>query len=264
MTEYSPPMCPRPAAGPSRCRGGARAAPPRRGAPRPPLVAPSGDAPEHGRVSAGRRSGRRPGPVLGAPASPLIPVKRTSWTILWAAIASCATVPPQCLDVELVEGAVEGLEEPDRESGGLDGVLPERELVELPDALPVVDLQGVEELEDLDGVDGADDHVVVPAAQVVVDVHPPQQPVVDEQLRCGSGRVAAEQGVAEVQEDADVVHPHGLDAQSGLGGRVPEHLVAGLAGLVLDDDLDVRVRRASSRMPDTARSHCSLWLTWNG
>jgi hypothetical protein len=53
---------------------------------------------------------------------------------------------------------------------GLDRVLAERELVELPHAGPPGTVQGVEELERLDEVDRADDHVVVPAAEVVVDV----------------------------------------------------------------------------------------------
>ena len=88
---------------------------------------------------------------------------------------------------------------------------------------------------------GADDHVVVPAAQVVVDVHGEQQAVVDEQLRRRGRRLAAEQGVTEVEQDADVVDAHLLDAERGLGGGVPDHLVARLARLVLDDELEVGV-----------------------
>src|SRR6185436_11485954 len=90
---------------------------------------------------------------------------------------------PQTLDVEGVEGPFDLLEEADRQVRRLDAVLAEGELVELPDALPVVAPQGVEELEQFDRVYGSGDHVVVPAAQVVVDVHAEQAAVVDGQLR---------------------------------------------------------------------------------
>ncbi|WP_433619588.1 hypothetical protein ACQP2P_28120 [Dactylosporangium sp. CA-139114] len=70
---------------------------------------------------------------------------------------------------EALGGGVEPFERPvdalERADGGLrrvDAVLSEGELVELPDPVPVVLAQGVEELEDLGEVDGADDQVVVP------------------------------------------------------------------------------------------------------
>ena len=52
----------------------------------------------------------------------------------------------------------------------LDGILPERELVELPDAFPAALPRRVEELEGLGEVHRADYEVVVPAPEVVVDV----------------------------------------------------------------------------------------------
>ena len=67
---------------------------------------------------------------------------------------------------------------------------------------------------------GADDHVVVPLAQVVVDVHAEQPAVVDGQLGGVGRRLPAEQGVAEVEQDADVGQADLLDAEQGAGDGV--------------------------------------------
>jgi hypothetical protein len=47
--------------------------------------------------------------------------------------------------------------------------------------------------------------------------------------------------MSEVQQDADVGQPDLLDAEQGAGHRVERHVHAGLARLVLDDELQVRV-----------------------
>ena len=53
----------------------------------------------------------------------------------------------------------------------------------MPDALPVVDPQRVEELEDLSEVDRANDEIVIPTPEIVIHVHAIEQPMIDEQLR---------------------------------------------------------------------------------
>ncbi len=65
-------------------------------------------------------------------------------------------------------------------------VFAERELIELPDAVPVVALQHVEKLENFGHMYGADHEVVIPAAQVVVHVHAKQAAAIDNQLRRAS------------------------------------------------------------------------------
>ena len=52
----------------------------------------------------------------------------------------------------------------------LDGIFPERELVELPDALPAALAKRVEELEGFDEMHRTDYEVVVLAPEIVVDV----------------------------------------------------------------------------------------------
>src|SRR5262245_28879632 len=99
---------------------------------------------------------------------------------------------------------MDALEEVDRSSRRLDVVFAERELVELPHADPLVLAQRVEELEQLDRMNRACDEVVVPAAQVVVDVHAEEASVVDRQLRGVGRRLAAVQRVTEVEQDPDV------------------------------------------------------------
>jgi hypothetical protein len=77
----------------------------------------------------------------------------------------------------------------------------------------------------------ADDQVVVPAAEVVVDVDCKQQAAgVDEPGSFGRG-LPAVQGVAEVQQDADVVHAHVLYRQQGLGGDEKNIETRGSRGL---------------------------------
>src|SRR5579863_6959763 len=78
-------------------------------------------------------------------------------------------------DVEQVERAVDAAHGGDPLTRRLDGVFAERELVELPDALPAALTERVEELQGLREVHRADDQVVVPAAEVVVDVDAVEQ-----------------------------------------------------------------------------------------
>ena len=125
----------------------------------------------------------------------------------------------QGVDVQLVEGAVQGLEEGDRLLGRLHGVLPEGELVELPDALPAVAAQRVEELERLDQVHGADHHVVVPARKLSLTSMREQLAVVDAQLGRIGRRLHPVQRVAEVEEHAEVVAAGRLDAEQRSGPR---------------------------------------------
>src|SRR3546814_11823013 len=91
------------------------------------------------------------------------------------------------LKIQLVERAVDDFQKADRRIGGGDAVLAERELVELPHALPLVLAQGVEKFEQFDRVDRSGDQIVVPAAEIVVDVHAEQPAVVDrsEESRVG-------------------------------------------------------------------------------
>src|SRR5437870_7887167 len=57
--------------------------------------------------------------------------------------------PPQGVHVEHLQGAVDAPHRVDPLLGRLDGVLPERELIELPDTLPAALAKRVEELEGL-------------------------------------------------------------------------------------------------------------------
>ena len=144
--------------------------------------------------------------------------------------------------VERVQGPVHGLEEPD----GLPWP-PRRESSRngnwssCQTPVPVVPAQRVEELEGLHQVHRADHHVVVPAAEVVVDVDREQLAVVDAQLG-GVGRgLQAVQGVPEVEQDAEVVQADLLDAQQGARRVRKDDLVTRFARLVLDHELDLRV-----------------------
>ena len=121
--------------------------------------------------------------------------------------------------VQRIQRSVQSLEEADRHLGSLHTVLPERELVELPYAVPVVLAQRVKELERLDQVHRTDHHVVIPAAEVVVDIDREQPARVDAQL-CGVGRgFQAVHGVSEVEQNAEIVQPDLLDAQQAFGPR---------------------------------------------
>jgi small ligand-binding sensory domain FIST len=72
----------------------------------------------------------------------------------------------EALPIQRVETAVDGLEEVDGMVGDFDrGILAERELVELANAVPVVLAQYVEVFEELDRVQAAGDEVVVPACR---------------------------------------------------------------------------------------------------
>src|SRR5271157_5903 len=70
-------------------------------------------------------------------------------------------------DVEQIQRAVNAPHRVDPLPGSLDGVLPERELVELPDTIPAALAKRVEEFEGFDQMHRADDEVVVPAPEVV-------------------------------------------------------------------------------------------------
>ena len=84
---------------------------------------------------------------------------------------------------------------------------------------PLVLLQHIEELEQLDRVQAAGDEVVVPGAVVVVDVHAEQAAVVDGHLGRVGRRLAAEHGMAEIEQDADIGQADLLDAQQRAGAR---------------------------------------------
>src|SRR4030095_10285403 len=97
---------------------------------------------------------------------------------------------------------MECLEEADGNLGRLHTVFPERELIKLPHAVPVVLAERVEELEGLHKMHRADHHVVIPAAEVVVDINREQPACVDTQLR-GIGRCFLPvPRMTEVQTDA--------------------------------------------------------------
>src|SRR5262245_56188665 len=106
--------------------------------------------------------------------------------------------------VELFETAVDRLQECDGRPRGFDAVLAERELVQLPNAIPPILAKHVEELEELDRMDRTGDQVVVPTPKVVVDVHAKQASVVDSQLCRVGWRLSAIERVAEVEEYSDV------------------------------------------------------------
>src|SRR5580658_3203581 len=140
-------------------------------------------------------------------------------------------------DVEQIQRAVNAPHRVDPLPGRLDGVFPERELVELPDTIPAALAKRVEEFEGLDQMHRADDQVVVPAPEVVVDVDSVEQAAGVDEPGGFRRRLPSVQGVAEVQQDADVADIHVLDRQQGLRGRGEEHRYPRLAGLVLDSEL---------------------------
>src|SRR3546814_4579660 len=111
------------------------------------------------------------------------------------------------LKIQLVERAVDDFQKADRRIGGGDAVLAERELVELPHALPLVLAQGVEKFEQFDRVERSGDQIVVTAAEIVVDVHAEQPAVVDRELRRDGGRIAAVERVADVEQDTALGQP---------------------------------------------------------
>src|SRR5690606_17153087 len=115
------------------------------------------------------------------------------------------------------------------------------ELIELPDALPFVLPQHVEELEQLDRVEAAGDEVVVPGTVVVIDVHAEQPAVVDGELGAVGGGFTAHDRVAEVEQDADIGQADLLDAEQGTGHRAEAHAYARFARLVFDDEFEVRI-----------------------
>src|SRR5580700_8736097 len=78
-------------------------------------------------------------------------------------------------DVEQIQRAVNAPHRVDPLPGRLDRVLPERELVELPDTIPAALAKRVEEFEGFDQMHRADHEVVVPAPEVVVDVDSVEQ-----------------------------------------------------------------------------------------
>src|SRR5260370_20648875 len=78
-------------------------------------------------------------------------------------------------DVEHLQCAADAPHRVDALAGRFDGVLPERDLVQLPDTLPAALAERVEELERLGEVHRADHEVVVPAPEVVVDVDSVEQ-----------------------------------------------------------------------------------------
>src|SRR5215211_4661823 len=91
-------------------------------------------------------------------------------------------------------------------------------------------------------MDGADDHVVVPAAEVVIDIDREEPSRVNAQLRSVRWGFQPVEGMAEVEQDAEVVLPHLLDGQQRAGCVREDDLVTWLARLVFDHELDLRVR----------------------
>src|SRR5665647_2296391 len=152
-------------------------------------------------------------------------------------------------EVQALEPALHATQEAHGLFGRTHRVLTERELVELPHAVPVVLGQDVEELEELHGMYGAGDHVVVPAAQVVVDVHAEQAAVVDGELGGVGRRLASVKRMAEVEKDADVGQVDLLQGEQRARHRVVAHVDARLTRLVLDDELEVRVLLRELRDP---------------
>ena len=82
---------------------------------------------------------------------------------------------PQGRDVEQIERAVDTAHRVDSLAGRLDRIFSERELVQLPDTLPAALAERVEELQGFGEVHRADDQVVVPAPEIVVDVDSVEQ-----------------------------------------------------------------------------------------
>ena len=120
-----------------------------------------------------------------------------------------------------------------------DRILAERELVEQHRPLPADLAQRPQELEGLHRMDGADDHVVVPLAQVVVDLDAHQPAATVDELEHVGGRLLGEQRVAHVQHDAQVVGADLLDAQERPGRGAEGHVDARLLELVLDRELQL-------------------------
>src|SRR5688572_25635969 len=143
--------------------------------------------------------------------------------------------------VQGVQSSVQGREEADRGLGRFHTVFPERELIKLPYAVPVVLPQRVEELKGLHQVNRADDHVVVPTAEVVVDINSEEPASINAQLRSVGGCLQAVYGMAEVQQDAQIVQSDLLNGDQGTGGIREDDLVTRLARFVFDHKLDLRV-----------------------
>src|SRR4030095_13417381 len=133
------------------------------------------------------------------------------------------------------------LEEADRNLRRLDTVLAKRELIKLPDAVPVVLAQCVEELEGLHQMHRADHHVVVPATEVVVDIDWKQPASVDAQLSVVGRSFEDVHGMAEVEQDAQVVQPNLLDGQQGTRRIRKDDLVTGVARLVIYHEFYLRM-----------------------
>ena len=147
----------------------------------------------------------------------------------------------QRVDVERIKALGCGLKEVDGVIGRRHAVFAERELIELPYAFPLVLAQHVEELEEFNRVQTAGHEIVIPGAIVVVDVHAEQSAVINGQLGAVSSRFAAHDGVTEIEQDAHIWQADLLDAEQGAGNRAEAHANAGLARLVFDDELQVRV-----------------------
>src|SRR5215207_3890891 len=143
--------------------------------------------------------------------------------------------------VQGVQRSMQGLEEADRSLGRFHTVFSERELIKLPYAVPVVLPQRVEELKSLDQVNRADHHVVVPTAEVVVDIDREQPASIYAQLRSVGGRLQAVYGMAEVQQDAQIVQSDLLNGDQGTSGIRKDDLVTRLARFVFDHKLDLRM-----------------------
>src|SRR6476660_4911772 len=155
----------------------------------------------------------------------------------------------QRVHVKSIQSSVQCLEEANRDFGSLNAVLPEWELIKLPYAVPVVFAQCVEELERLHQVYRADHHVVVPAAEVVIDVDREQSAGVDAQLRCIGWGFQSVHGMSEVEQDAQIVQADLLDAEQGTRRVRKDDLVTWFARLVFDHELDLRVRRDQLAQP---------------
>ena len=147
----------------------------------------------------------------------------------------CST---QRLLIQRIQSSMQRLEEADRHLGSLHTVLPERELIKLPNALPVVLAQRVEEFKGLDQVHRPDHHVVVPAAEVVIDIDREKAARIDAQLRGVGGCLQAVRGMAEVEQNSQIVESHLLYREQGAGGVREDDLVPRFARLVLDHEVD--------------------------
>ena len=134
------------------------------------------------------------------------PFNNRSRTRRWAASASCrswatlSTSESRRSSTRLSARIVRMLL-----AGGLHWVLAEGKLVEQDGPLPVDLAQGVEKLQRLDQVYRADSHIVVPLAPVVVDLDADQLAAARHQVQHIGRGLLGEQGVAQIEDDADVV-----------------------------------------------------------